>query len=203
MKYISDNYDAPTQFMSYSRCKFLAAFMLMNLGAANAQVPPEIHKICVDAKDYQGCVNAQQSTKDIQKPTVNQDPYWFDESSVKRLRVNGKYGRYIVFRGRTIFNAYETEFGFGNFFGKAWNSNKSSQGSGFGSGYSISGTTRAGAFTYHLDCKEGTADRLGDASYAQEDTAGWFSVIKDPTAQAVFTKYCPVINDLPLDNSNK
>ena len=178
----------------------LALFTFITLGflPAHAGVPEEIHKRCIDAKDYTGCVNAQNSTSGEKSATVTGDPFWFDVNSVKQLRARGEYGRYLTFNGRTVFNAYDYGWSSGTFSGNALSENNSTSISGVRSGLSVSGTTRTGAFTYHLDCKEGTADRLGDSAYAQEDTAGWFPVVKDPTAQAVYTKYCKSISELPL-----
>lgn len=182
----------------------LALLTSISLGLpANAGVPDEIHKRCIDAKDYTGCVGAQNSTSVIQKTTVDQDPFWYDENSIKQLRARGEYGRYLTFNGRTIFNAYDYEWGSGSATGSAWSGSNSASASVSGSGMSINATTRSGAFTYHLDCKEGTADRLGDAQYAQEDTAGWFKVMKDRTAQAVYSKYCSRISELPLGGDIK
>jgi hypothetical protein len=164
---------------------------------ARSGIPNEIHKKCIDAKDYSGCVNAQGTSRAEEKTTVNQDPFWYDEGSVKQMRVRGEYGRYLTFNGRTVFNAYDYGWSGGSVHGNAWSGGKSGSVSGFGSGFSIGGTARTGAFKYLLDCKEGTADRIGDADYAQEDTVGWFAVIKDPTAQAVYSKYCPRISELP------
>lgn len=73
----------------------------------------------------------------------------------------GGYGRYIVFQGRTIFNADDYGWGSGSFYGNALGSNGTVSGSGFGSGFSTTGTTRSGAFTYYLDCIDATADRVG------------------------------------------
>lgn len=176
------------------------AIEIQNISQAQRHITPEIHKLCLDAKDYAGCIKARGLVDSQEMKSINQDPYWFDERSVKQLRVKGEYGRYIVFQGRTIFNAYDYGWGSASYYGSAWGNSGTVSGTGFGSGFSVNGTVRSGAFTYHLDCVDGTADRLGDASYAQEDTAGWFPVIKDPTAQEVFSKYCPKINELPLSD---
>jgi len=66
-------------------------------------VPPEIHQLCLDAKDYQGCVNAQVA----QPVDVNGKRRWerdsgelivFDPLSVKAIQVRGQWGRYIEYR---------------------------------------------------------------------------------------------------------
>ena len=157
------------------------------------EVSPELHKKCIDAKDFQGCINAYSGGSSQQDGSVSADPFWYDAKSVKQLKVRGRYGRYLIFTGRTVYNSYDYSWGSG--FGNFWGNGGSA--SGFGSGFGTSSSTRGGAFTYHLDCLEGTADRKKDAYYAQEDTAGWFEVSKDPTAMTVYEKYCPVINTLP------
>lgn len=174
------------------------AIALLSLPTLASDVPEAVHKRCLDAKDYTGCVNSQKSLGVDPKTTVNSDPFWYEEKSVKQLKVKGEYGRYLVFNGRTIFNAYDYGMSSGIFTGNAWSGSNQVNASGYGSGFTVSSNSRAGAFTYHLDCKDGTADRLGDAAYAQEDTAGWFPVIKDPTAQSVYAKYCPLITTLPF-----
>jgi hypothetical protein len=84
-----------------SSAHLLASFLLAQ--SAAPVVPPEIHKLCLDAKDYQGCVNAQTS-----KPAdPNGKRRWerdsgevivFDPLSVKALQVRGQWGRYIEYR---------------------------------------------------------------------------------------------------------
>jgi hypothetical protein len=71
--------------------------------ATASVVPPEIHKLCLDAKDYQGCVSAQ--TTQLAGP--NEKRRWerdsgeviiFDPTSVKAIQVRGQWGRYIEYR---------------------------------------------------------------------------------------------------------
>ena len=52
-------------------------------------------------------------------------------------------------------------------------------------------------FIYHLDCFDLTFDRKGDLLNAYGDKYGWMDVSRDPTAQTVASKFCPVINSLP------
>ena len=77
----------------------------------------------------------------------------------------------------------------------------SSYGTGYGTAtrnsFGVTSGVRADSFVYELDCIDGTADRKGDAEVAQEDTAGWFKVYKDPTAQLAYNRYCPIISTLP------
>jgi hypothetical protein len=80
----------------------LLAVILLAQSAAPV-VPPEIHKLCSDAKDYQGCVNAQTSTP----AGPNSKRRWerdsgevivFDPLSVRAIQVRGQWGRYIEYR---------------------------------------------------------------------------------------------------------
>jgi hypothetical protein len=40
--------------------QFALGLLLLSGSSALAQVPPDIHRLCIDAKDYSGCVKAQQ-----------------------------------------------------------------------------------------------------------------------------------------------
>lgn len=66
-------------------------------------VPPDIHKLCLDAKDYQGCVNAQgaQSNNSGSKRRWERDSgelIVFDPTSVKAIQIKGQWGRYLEYR---------------------------------------------------------------------------------------------------------
>ncbi len=84
-----------------SSAHLLSAILLAQSVALS--VPPEIHKACLDAKDYQGCVNAQ-----TPKPVdPNSKRRWerdsgevivFDPLSVRAIQVRGQWGRYIEYR---------------------------------------------------------------------------------------------------------
>ena len=192
---------------------FLSLIFAVFLPVQSA-VDPEVHNLCKDAKDYQGCINANSKVQ-VKSSNINDDivqgPHWVDGSSVRQLKIRGKYGRYITFTGRTVFNAYNYSFNTGTAYGSGFGTQNymsptgqplgSSYGSSYGTatGNSFGQTTgvRADSFVYELDCQDGTTDRKGDAEYAQEDTAGWFKVYKDPTAQLAFNKYCPIISKLP------
>ena len=171
---------------------FLSLIFAVFLPVQSA-VDPEVHKLCKDAKDYQGCINANSKVQ-VKSSNINDDivqgPHWVDGSSVRQLKIRGKYGRYITFTGRTVFNAYNYSFNTGTAYG-------SSYGKATGNSFGQTTGVRADSFVYELDCQDGTTDRKGDAEYAQEDTAGWFKVYKDPTAQLAFNKYCPIISKLP------
>jgi hypothetical protein len=67
------------------------------------EIPPEIHNLCLEAKDYAGCVQAQilGAPKDDGKKRWERDDgntVVFDPSSVKALKMNGKHGRYLEYR---------------------------------------------------------------------------------------------------------
>ena len=68
-----------------------------------AEVSPEIHKVCSEAKDYLGCVNAHgqpPQTPDSKRRWERDDGdiVIFDPKSVKAINVNGSFGRYLVYR---------------------------------------------------------------------------------------------------------
>lgn len=70
---------------------------------ARKEIPPEIHKLCLDAKDYAGCVQAQilGAPKDDGKRRWERDDgdtVVFDPLSVKAIKINGKHGRYLEYR---------------------------------------------------------------------------------------------------------
>ena len=192
-------------------------FLSLIIGFAlpvQSSVDRKVHKLCKDVKDYQGCINAnsqgQKKTLNI-KEDIAQGPHWVDGSSVRQLKIRGQYGRYITFTGRTVFNAYNYSFNTGTAYGTGFGTQNymsptgqplgSSYGTGYGTAtgnsFGVTSGVRADSFVYELDCIDGTADRKGDAEVAQEDTAGWFKVYKDPTAQLAYNKYCPIISTLP------
>ena len=71
--------------------------------ASTPAVSPEIHKLCLDAKDYQGCVSAQMvqpiDPKGKRKwERDSGDIVVFDPLSVVAIQVRGEWGRYIEYR---------------------------------------------------------------------------------------------------------
>ena len=130
--------------------------------------------------------------------------YSYEDSSVRQLKIRGKYGRYITFVGRST-NSWQ---------GTNGNYNPGSQGYvqcnsiGYSTtcnriGYVAPSYTpgRSGGssnrhYRYELDCKDGTFDRKGDRARGIRKK-GWMSVMEDPTALAVARKYCPMISTLP------
>jgi hypothetical protein len=67
------------------------------------EIPSEVHKLCLEAKDYAGCVQAQLVgiPKDDGKRRWERDDgdvVVFDPLSVKAIMVNEKFGRYMEYR---------------------------------------------------------------------------------------------------------
>jgi len=107
-------------------------------------------------------------------PVNAASPYGYNSSSVQQIIINGEKGRYITFTGRTT----------GVFGGKI---------------LPPIGDIHQREFTYHLDCKDGTFDRLGDKrAPIMFKPIGWKPLTDDPSAKVVFTKYCPKINSLSM-----
>ena len=94
--------DPKNQPVTVMASAHLLAVILVAQSAAPV-VSPEIHKLCLDAKDYQGCVNAQTS----KSADPNGKRRWerdsgelvvFDPLSVKAIQARGQWGRYIEYR---------------------------------------------------------------------------------------------------------
>ena len=143
-----------------------------------------------------------------------QSEHSYNEKTVKQLKIRNSYGRYLTFIGKTI-NKYNSSPGYynpGSPGRQVCNSNITSYGSaGFGGttnckteGYiapsyapATPGGTQNREYKYELDCKDMTFDRKGDLARGSA-MWGWMNVSKDPTAQAVANKYCPIINTFDL-----
>ena len=177
-------------------------------------VENNVHEKCLKASDYKGCVEAH-TTKPNQKSAIDD---FVIKDSVAQINLRGSYGRYISFVGRASFPTVTTGFGSST---SNWNSNGNAAGSsastdgfatgsasarGYGSGFSSSSTVQegwyTGNFTYNLDCIEGTADRINDASFGSQKP-GWFNVNEDPTALMAYKEYCPLIDSLPKRSAAK
>ena len=90
----------------------LAPLLLAVSLPAFAEVDSKIHKLCIEAKDYAGCVRIN-----LEKLKVNQltrrstddvevsNGFTYRESTIKQLKVRGNYGRYLTFWGRSA-NSY-------------------------------------------------------------------------------------------------
>ena len=140
-------------------------------------------------------------TVDIKEPSK----YSYESDSVKQLKVRGDYGRYLIFTGRTenIFRGVAPTFIPGNpgiTSCTSFGNNTTCSPLGFTSPMYIPGAPGGKQnknFIYHLDCFDLTFDRKGDLLNAYGDKYGWMDVSRDPTAQTVASKFCPVINSLP------
>ncbi len=190
-------------------------FLILFLGATSlpfalyASVDAEIHKKCIKANDYLGCVKAQNSlndkslnnkkTRSIETPSK----FTYEPWSVQQLKIRGEYGRYITFIGRTE-NVYGGTDGYVlQGYGNTWCNNYGGQtfcnsyGSSGGYVPGKQGGTQISQFVYELDCIDMTFDRKGDLKNADGFKLGWMKVYKDPTAMEVADKYCPKISSLP------
>ena len=145
--------------------------------------------------------------KPVEAGTVNvrrPSQYSYEDSTVRQLKIRGKYGRYITFVGRST-NSWHGTPGY-------YNPGSEGSVSCYSYGYSTTCNrvgyvapsytpgTRGGSsnrhYRYDLDCKDGTFDRKGDHAQGIRKK-GWMSVLEDPTALAVARKYCPIISSLP------
>jgi len=124
----------------------------------------------------------------------------FVQDSVRQLRIRGKYGRYLTFKGRTKVSYKGTSpYTIGG--GVA---NTNCYGTTCTSYYTpptiipgTSGGTQHKIFVYELDCIDLTFNRIGDKHTAGGGSYGWMSVDRDPVANEVSKRYCPKINSLP------
>lgn len=126
----------------------------------------------------------------------------YEADTVRQLQVRGEWGRYLTFTGMTVNSWKGTE---ASIIGGTPDKTVCTAS---GSCYTITGSkpqlipskpggTEVKLFTYELDCKDLTFDRKGDKASAGGGNHGWMTVEKDPTAQAVAAKYCPMIETLP------
>ncbi len=164
-----------------------------------------IFSTCIFATIFFNGLNALARRIELPSPA----PYSFDESTVKRLKVRGEYGRYITFIGKSV-NEYH---------GTSSSYDPGSPGSLRCTTYgTLTTCDRAGYrpprytpgspggfenryFVYSLDCVDRTFDRKGD-SLQGIFNKGWMNVLADPVAEVVADKYCPIIDSLPIHNLN-
>jgi hypothetical protein len=124
----------------------------------------------------------------------------YESETVKQLKIRGRYGRYITFKGRTD-NKYEGTGGYYESEGKSYRECDNGECKTFwkppkyieGKEVGIENKT----FVYELDCKDKTFNRIGDRT-GTGLKKGWMETIEDPVADAVENKYCKVINSLPI-----
>ena len=201
--------------MKFGYALVAAITALSNPLVVNAAVDPEVHKLCVEAKDYKGCVEA--SSESTSESTSESDevevavptpaPYNYEKDSVRKLKIRGKYGRYLTFIGRTANTYRGTSGSFSP--GTSGTLNCSSYGSttscyrsgAIAPSYTPSkpGGTQRRRFRYELDCQDQTYNIKGDLNTAGGFKKGWMHVSNDPVANAVAKKYCPIIDTLAVD----
>lgn len=212
--------------------RLLLFYALFSLEFPVAQaVEDDIHAKCLKAADYEGCAKSHKTntqTKTMwETPGINLRSnlspaesfgpddvevsygYTYRRSSVGKMKVRGKYGRYLSFWGRST-NEYQGTPGYYNpgspgsvdctttrfGFQVSTNCNRS--------GYvapsympGTSGGTQARWFEYELDCLDRTFNRKGDIARGMA-RKGWMDVYYDPTAREVADRYCPIIDDLTI-----
>ena len=124
----------------------------------------------------------------------------YESDTVKQLKIRGKYGRYLTFRGRTD-NAYVGTDGYYESEGKSYSECDEGECTTFQEPPTYIEGTEGGienkTYVYELDCLDKTFNRIGDRT-GTGLKKGWMETIEDPVAMAVEKKYCPVINSLPI-----
>jgi hypothetical protein len=122
-------------------------------------------------------------------------PYSYKADSVQPIVLAGRTDRYLQFVGHTVIDwpATPARLNPGNpgtircERQRCWQQGYSAP--------SLTGGTPAGSirsfFTYRLDCRDRTFDRLGDVRVPASVPKGWQPVTNDPTALAVADRYCP------------
>ena len=180
----------------------------------SAEVDPKTHKLCLDARDYLGCVKAMEGSKneeastksgysieDSARPTLGlhqgevevEYGFTYFPQSVRQLKVRERYGRYLFFIGRS---QSEYSASSGTFLPGSPGSTSCNTFGTYTSCVPIGGVApsyipgqpggvQKRQYIYHLDCKDLTFDRKGDLANARGRKHGWIDVYYDPTARAV------------------
>ncbi|MDC3048406.1 hypothetical protein OA162_01700 [Synechococcus sp. AH-736-A19] len=181
-----------------------------------ANINPAIHKMCSDVKDYAGCVRTLTQTENSNDGNENEitvsapKEYSYDKDSIRQYLVRKKFGRYLVFTGRTL-NEYSGTSGYYNP-GSSGTINCTSTGNSYSINTSCSeiggidptyipptrGGTQRNKFWYELDCQDKTFDRKGDLKTSGGFKKGWMHISQDPVAEQVAKKYCPIITEIPV-----
>ena len=124
----------------------------------------------------------------------------YESDTVEQLKIRGRYGRYLTFKGRTD-NEYEGTDGYYESEGKSYSECDEGECTTFWEPPTYIEGTEGGienkTFVYELDCRDKTFNRIGDRT-GTGLKKGWMETIEDPVAIAVEKKYCPVINSLPI-----
>ena len=143
---------------------------------------------------------ASSGTVNVETPST----YSHQDTSVRQLKIRGRYGRYITFIGRST-NSWQGTSGYynpgsqGSVSCSTYGSYTSCNRIGYVAPSYSPGTVGGSAnrnYVYELDCRDLTFDRKGDKARGIRKR-GWMSVLEDPTANAVAQRYCPIIDSLP------
>jgi hypothetical protein len=130
-------------------------------------------------------------------------PYSYDSATLRQRNLRGSWGRYIGFIGHSVIEwpAVPAQLNAGNPGTIRCNGNTC-----WREGYvapSLRGGTPAGSlrhyFSYQLDCRDQSFDRIGDVRLPGHYQRGWQPVLNDPVALAVARDWCPRINQLPKE----
>tara|TARA_B100001964_G_C14156180_1_gene564401 strand:+ start:446 stop:1204 length:759 start_codon:yes stop_codon:yes gene_type:complete len=175
----------------------------------NSLVAQSDHEKCAKVTDYKGCMEfysgASEKESSPTVPVKGLDTNSYEKTSVLQLKIRGTYGRYLTFIGRTS-NSYAGTSGYynpgspGTVSCNTYGSYTTCNRSGYvAPSYTPSkpGGVQHRRYRYELDCLDRTFNREGDMATAGGLMRGWMSVNDDPTALAVESKYCPIINTLP------
>ena len=54
--------------------RLLVLLPLLLSATVNAQVDPEVHRLCSDVKDYAGCVQTQSASREINRDESSKQP---------------------------------------------------------------------------------------------------------------------------------
>ena len=124
--------------------------------------------------------------------------YSYDDETINNFRVRGKYGRYLIFIGRSK-NKYRSSSdpgSPGSIDCTTYGYSTSCTTSGYRPPKYSSGGVQHRQFIYQLDCLDLTFNREGDKSSASGSLKGWMPISNDPVAETVANKYCPKIDSL-------
>ena len=205
--------------------RYLITPLLIVLAFGCSSNKSKVQKMCLEAKDFNGCMEYMNSLKNgaelnkiknRQKRKWTRDDGWlviFDPKSVAAWKVRGEYGRYMKFKYRI--NGFEGGFTTPSFqqpstvttntYGRFNNSGVFRGGSSSTitpgriiGGFEIPAGMRSYLFKVEVDCEENTANWVGQLG-------GWWK-LKGPkptrrdadavTATEIMDEFCPQMNRL-------
>ena len=185
-------------------------FALTIFSPVKANIDREVAEMCMKAVDFKGCIETMSGQTNKKRNSTYENnreievkappEHSFEQDSVLQLKIRGRYGRYITFKGRTKVpykgtDSYTIGGGVAN-----TNCYGSSCTTYYTPPTTISGTAggiQHRTFVYELDCIDLTFNRIGDKHTAGGGSWGWLPVNRDPVADEVSRRYCPIINTLP------